>query len=107
MEAVAILVELAVGITVCFEIVGGLDSDTTESGALVDESDPAKLGKVEPVKSDVVDNEVVDKIGLFKGREKSDNTEVASVFLGVGDDGYPLVKEALDVLWWYVATSGL
>jgi hypothetical protein len=108
MGAVAILVELAVGITVCFETVGGLDSDTTETGTLVDKSDPAKLEKVKPVESNVVDNEVVDKIRLLKGREKPDNTEGASVFLGVGDGGCPLVREeALDMLWWYVATCGL
>jgi hypothetical protein len=102
MGAVVKLVELAVGITVCFESVDGLDRDTTtESGALVDESNPAILGKVEPVKSNVVDNEVVDKIGLFEGCEKPDNTERASVLLGVGGSGYPLLgEEALDVLRW-------
>ena len=98
MKAVAILVELAVGMTVCFEIVDGLVSDTmTESpGTLVVESSPSELRTVEPANANGVDkNEAVDEI----------RAEGATVFLEVVDSGFPCPEEeALNALCWYVAT---
>lgn len=101
---------LDVGITVCFELDDVIDSDIKieSAGTLVDESNPAKLGKIESVKDGGVDSWVVDEIKLPNGPEKLDNTEEESVFLGDDDSGYPLPrKKALDVLWWYVATFGV